>query len=799
MWLKQGCKPKTSSRRHQSTWEPLPAETDSPRVETEVTEHSPTNTPQQDSEEKVTPIQVDLSSEERQLLELGPKFALTRRVDETLMSSVRVEIAACAYRLRWVEFLKQTASCSTLYQHLRQDCQFQRPFAKAPPINNVEMEDSLKQLNNFVIELFQRAKVPFNLTPTEAKGLKLLKNRRSELHISVSDKGGEFVVMKRDDQKNLTTHHIDSTGVYQFLPPTRKQNGVLKPISTPTPTSYHRQIKSMTTLLEEKCNKLWSDICDKRQLGSDVKEYFKVHTTQLPTMYVLIKTHKFNISAITENSDLSRICKVRPIVSCCGSPTEKLAWICTKVLSSLLDHIPSHLRDTHSHLERLKQLSPGELRGHSFCSADVTSLYTNINIQGCIEDVINLAAEHLDSLQLFGLELVDVHEMLELVFTSSYFVFDRKLYQQMLGLFMGCKPSPIGAIVRVYTFERRSLYIDPHYLPTSSVYGRYVDDAGTIAKSEDQARNLFNRIADEDPDGHLGWEIDYPSSTDQFIPFLGTQIRISEEGGLESKYYRKEQKKQITLNFKSHHPMKTKVEVARNFYKTANISSSSPELTEESYKVVDRLLVNNGYPDPRQFLEFRMENSGVRLSAEQRSVTLKLPYMSEEISSKITKFIRRKKLPITVVFLPGIKLKDLFCSSRPHDKRHCTISSCQICPKITTERVDCSKICPIYRITCNLCCQFYVGESSRSLHERLGEHLRYASNPTCNSYKDEALAIHYKEHHPGLSPDLMFELLGTESNTIIRKVLEAHFIFTLKPEINNKEECTLLQRFLLQS
>ena len=68
------------------------------------------------------------------------------------------------------------------------------------------------------------------------------------------------------------------------------------------------------------------------------------------------------------------------------------------------------------------------------------------------------------------------------------------------------------------------------------VYGRYVDDAGTVAESEDQARNLFNHIADEDPDGHLGWEIDYPSSTDQFIPFLGTQIRISEEEKLESKY-----------------------------------------------------------------------------------------------------------------------------------------------------------------------------------------------------------------------------------------------------------------------
>ena len=140
--------------------------------------------------------------------------------------------------------------------------------------------------------------------------------------------------------------------------------------------------------------------------------------------------------------------------------------------------------------------------------------------------------------------------------------------------------------------------------------------------------------------------------------------------------------------------------------------------------MVDRLLVNKGYHDPRQFLEFRMEISGGRLLADQHTVTLKLPYMSEEICSRITKFIRRKKLPITVVFLPGIKLKDVFCSSRPHDKRQCTINSCQICPKITTERVDCSKICPIYRITCNLCRQFYVGESSRSLHDRLGEHLR---------------------------------------------------------------------------
>ena len=131
------------------------------------------------------------------------------------------------------------------------------------------------------------------------------------------------------------------------------------------------------------------------------------------------------------------------------------------------------------------------------------------------------------------MELTDVHEILETVLTNAYFAFDNHLYIQLLGLFMGCKPSPIGAIVRVYTFERRSIYIDAHYLPLSVTYGRYVDDAGTVVDSEDHARRLFQSISEQDPDGHLGWEIEYPSSPDQFVPFLGTQIRIDNRGSLE--------------------------------------------------------------------------------------------------------------------------------------------------------------------------------------------------------------------------------------------------------------------------
>ena len=61
------------------------------------------------------------------------------------------------------------------------------------------------------------------------------------------------------------------------------------------------------------------------------------------------------------------------VVSCCGSPTEKLAWLCTTVLSPLFDFVLSHLKNTHDHLELLSKLLYSQLKVWKFCSGDVSS------------------------------------------------------------------------------------------------------------------------------------------------------------------------------------------------------------------------------------------------------------------------------------------------------------------------------------------------------------------------------------------------------------------------------------------
>ena len=65
-------------------------------------------------------------------------------------------------------------------------------------------------------------------------------------------------------------------------------------------------------------------------------------------------------------------------------------------------------------------------------------------------------------------------------------------------------------------------------------YGKYIefDNAFTIVPCEKHAIELFNCVANQDPDSLLNWEIDYPKSPGNYIPSLGTSVCIDTEGSL---------------------------------------------------------------------------------------------------------------------------------------------------------------------------------------------------------------------------------------------------------------------------
>ena len=194
-------------------------------------------------ENRVTAIQVDLSDNEVQLLSLGPNYAIAPRVDDNLIRKVKISMASCAYQLRWMKHLKNRSTCSIRAQHLKQQgAPVTKSFVIPPPTNNVDIEDKLKQINNYVLHLY--SVVPLNLNHNQAVSLKSLRMKKDSLHISVSDKGGEFVVMEKPVQCELTEHHrTTSGGVYRYLTPTRKYQGNVIQIATLTGVSYSRQTK----------------------------------------------------------------------------------------------------------------------------------------------------------------------------------------------------------------------------------------------------------------------------------------------------------------------------------------------------------------------------------------------------------------------------------------------------------------------------------------------------------------------------------------------------------------------------
>ena len=181
-------------------------------------------------------------------------------------------------------------------------------------------------------------------------------------------------------------------------------------------------------MIENQCNSVIEDIVVNRGLDRKFYTLLSSHNTTLSTICTLIKTHKVPPGVDISTKELEEL-KVRPIVSCSGSPTEKLASLATAIITPLLNFIPCHLQNIHKHLETLRALTPGDLQGLKFYTADVCALFTNVNVERSIEYVLDLANEHWDSVTTFGLELVDLHRILEVVLINSFFTFNNRLYQ----------------------------------------------------------------------------------------------------------------------------------------------------------------------------------------------------------------------------------------------------------------------------------------------------------------------------------------------------------------------------------
>ena len=120
--------------------------------------------------------------------------------------------------------------------------------------------------------------------------------------------------------------------------------------------------------------------------------------------------------------------------------------------------------------------------------------------------------------------------------------------------------------------------------------------------------------------------------------------------------------------------------------------------------------------------------------------------------------------------------------NRLYDK-HCVMNQCVVCPFGSVG--DCSKVGVIYQLECLECNATYIGETGRTLAVRLKEHLASKRRGSLIT----PLGKHKHEAHKGRDFNVKCVILAHESETSARKTLEAFWIASKNPAMNNKNEC----------
>ena len=133
-------------------------------------------------------------------------------------------------------------------------------------------------------------------------------------------------------------------------------------------------------------------------------------------------------------------CPGRPVISGCGTPTEKISAFVDQNVRPLVPEINSYIKDTNDILRKFGQVGE-QPEGVILCTIDVVGLYHhflhNEGLEVLKEALITLEGQ-VESEQQGSLN-EDILSFAELVLKSNNFEFNGKQYRQIRGTAIGTR------------------------------------------------------------------------------------------------------------------------------------------------------------------------------------------------------------------------------------------------------------------------------------------------------------------------------------------------------------------------
>jgi hypothetical protein len=376
---------------------------------------------------------------------------------------------------------------------------------------------SAKGQTNVVCKDLHNHRKP-NLSTEEFQAINHLK-LNSAIVIKPADKGGAVVVMDSLLYKTEGLRQLENEHFYE-------------PILIPP---WETNIASINSTLHKM--KLEGFISDKQL------EYLRAKMPLKPRpFYLLPKVHKSRSKWPHPSMP-----EGRPIVADCGSETYAICELIDHFLKPLANKHRAYLRDSYDFVEKI---TAKPISANAFiCTADVTALYPNMNIDRSIEVVSQAFANNPDS------KRPDKHilDLLSFSLKHNEFTFANKYYRQVCGTAMGKKYAP--SLADLYLMELDHMAMNGFHLKPA-YYFRYLDDIFFVWEGTRIELNLFMEFLNSVIPG-IKLTVNIKQSFNEFLDITIYKNLIGTQYSLATTVFFKPTDTHQLLHAYSHHPKHT--------------------------------------------------------------------------------------------------------------------------------------------------------------------------------------------------------------------------------------------------